>query len=250
MWKENDCLHCVCQNGERKCFNIQESCPELDCLQTILKKGQCCPYCLDSIHSPYILSLLNNLTILKGITFLKGLILLFLTFILLFKANQNQKPFNAISNYIIYFLVLIVIALVVLVIILLFKVIGGNPNLSRRYQRNRSNQKKIFELKAAEQDLKSNRNCYSIGNVTIPIGENENLVSLATNRDFSPLLLSCDNTNSNQSDHLNTNNSSELSSDSFNNDENSKSTLISNKTDETIVKSSINPSQNRIICYL
>ncbi len=54
MWKENDCLYCKCINGESKCLN--EQCTKTSCLQNIFKKGQCCPYCLDNITSPYILS--------------------------------------------------------------------------------------------------------------------------------------------------------------------------------------------------
>ncbi len=47
-WKENDCLHCVCVNGERKCF--EETCKQIvKCTRQIFKKGQCCPYCLDHV---------------------------------------------------------------------------------------------------------------------------------------------------------------------------------------------------------
>jgi len=43
LWKENDCLNCVCNNGERKCYDMQKYCTKLDCLNTIMRKGQCCP---------------------------------------------------------------------------------------------------------------------------------------------------------------------------------------------------------------
>ena len=243
VWKENDCLNCLCNNGERKCYDIQKYCTKLDCLNTIMKKGQCCPLCLDSIHSPYILSLLNNLTILKTV-------------------NQNHKTHSAISSYILYFLVLIVIVLVSIVIILLLKVLGTNDeNLKSNKNNNITKLNQHFEYNSKKiKKSKSKINNFSLGNVIIPLSETEN--SLVTNRELSPLLLNCgDNNNANntnnsnssnasQSENLDTNNSTELLSELFNTDENSKSTLISNKTDETVLRSSINPSQNRIICYL
>ena len=63
-WKENDCYHCTCINGENKCFHYENKCPRLNCARPILNKGHCCPYCLDSINSPYILSneFINNIT--------------------------------------------------------------------------------------------------------------------------------------------------------------------------------------------
>lgn len=145
-----------------------------------------------------------------------------------------------------------VVILVILVIVLLFKVLGINPKASRRSSNKKSQLTKENLKNRNENDLrtlktKSNNN-YTLGNVTIPLRENDNMASLITNRDFMPLLLSCDNNSNNQIGNLNTNTSSELSSESFNNDESSKSTIIS--TDETILKSSTNQSQNRIICYL
>ena len=68
IWKENDCLHCICMNGERKCFNLQAKCPKIKCSQPILKKGHCCPYCLDFVDTSFILTndfILNNLTSLQ-----------------------------------------------------------------------------------------------------------------------------------------------------------------------------------------
>jgi len=57
VWKEkNACVNCICINGENKCFHYENKCPRLNCARPILNKGQCCPYCLDSIDSPYILS--------------------------------------------------------------------------------------------------------------------------------------------------------------------------------------------------
>jgi hypothetical protein len=46
-WKENDCVHCACTNGERKCFDHALKCPKLNCDQQVFLKGECCPQCLD-----------------------------------------------------------------------------------------------------------------------------------------------------------------------------------------------------------
>lgn len=56
QWKENDCIHCTCINGEIKCYNHEKNCPRLNCERSILKKGNCCKYCINSIEFPYILS--------------------------------------------------------------------------------------------------------------------------------------------------------------------------------------------------
>jgi len=55
-WKENDCYHCTCMNGENKCFHYENKCPKLNCARPILNKGQCCSMCIDGANSPYILS--------------------------------------------------------------------------------------------------------------------------------------------------------------------------------------------------
>ncbi|KAK1793561.1 hypothetical protein P4O66_011930 [Electrophorus voltai] len=43
-WKPNVCSSCVCLDGVISCFT--ESCPPVSCARPILRKGQCCPYCL------------------------------------------------------------------------------------------------------------------------------------------------------------------------------------------------------------
>ncbi|XP_041106689.1 cysteine-rich motor neuron 1 protein-like isoform X2 [Polyodon spathula] len=44
-WKPNVCTSCVCQDGAISCFS--ESCPPVACARPVLRKGQCCPYCLE-----------------------------------------------------------------------------------------------------------------------------------------------------------------------------------------------------------
>ena len=45
-WRVNACQSCMCQDGQIHCFS--QACPLLTCNRTILKKGQCCPYCAGS----------------------------------------------------------------------------------------------------------------------------------------------------------------------------------------------------------
>lgn len=47
-WKPNVCSSCVCLDGAISCFS--ESCPPVNCARPVLRKGQCCPYCL-GMHS-------------------------------------------------------------------------------------------------------------------------------------------------------------------------------------------------------
>ncbi|KAM6973259.1 cysteine-rich motor neuron 1 protein [Aplochiton taeniatus] len=44
-WKPDVCSSCVCVDGLIRCFS--ESCPPVACPRPLLRKGQCCPYCLD-----------------------------------------------------------------------------------------------------------------------------------------------------------------------------------------------------------
>lgn len=50
VWKEDDCRSCLCPKnnaGRIECFS--EECPQtLPCANPVLKKGQCCPFCLPS----------------------------------------------------------------------------------------------------------------------------------------------------------------------------------------------------------
>uniref|UniRef100_A0A8C1M845 VWFC domain-containing protein n=1 Tax=Cyprinus carpio TaxID=7962 RepID=A0A8C1M845_CYPCA len=43
-WKPNACSSCVCRDGKIRCFSQQ--CPLADCRVPVLRKGQCCPFCL------------------------------------------------------------------------------------------------------------------------------------------------------------------------------------------------------------
>ncbi|KAJ8371934.1 hypothetical protein AAFF_G00298460 [Aldrovandia affinis] len=48
-WKPNTCSSCVCLDGKIHCFS--ESCPLVSCPRPILRKGQCCPYCVEDTAS-------------------------------------------------------------------------------------------------------------------------------------------------------------------------------------------------------
>ena len=51
-WKENECVHCTCLNGERKCIDHSKKCKPLrDCEHQVFVKGECCAKCL-MISSP------------------------------------------------------------------------------------------------------------------------------------------------------------------------------------------------------
>ncbi|KAL0969171.1 hypothetical protein UPYG_G00223420 [Umbra pygmaea] len=44
-WKTNACTSCTCYNGTIQCFS--KRCPPAKCRVPILRKGQCCPHCLE-----------------------------------------------------------------------------------------------------------------------------------------------------------------------------------------------------------
>ncbi|NP_001163917.1 cysteine rich transmembrane BMP regulator 1 (chordin-like) L homeolog precursor [Xenopus laevis] len=44
-WKPNVCTSCVCMDGIISCYS--ESCPPVTCERPVLRKGQCCPYCIE-----------------------------------------------------------------------------------------------------------------------------------------------------------------------------------------------------------
>ncbi|XP_070578150.1 cysteine-rich motor neuron 1 protein-like isoform X2 [Ptychodera flava] len=50
-WKEDDCTSCMCRYGEITCYS--HVCPLVQCKTPVLKKGQCCPTCLDSSRQKY-----------------------------------------------------------------------------------------------------------------------------------------------------------------------------------------------------
>uniref|UniRef100_A0A3P8UED6 Cysteine rich transmembrane BMP regulator 1 n=1 Tax=Cynoglossus semilaevis TaxID=244447 RepID=A0A3P8UED6_CYNSE len=43
-WKANACTSCTCNNGTIQCFS--QHCPAANCRVPVLRKGQCCPYCI------------------------------------------------------------------------------------------------------------------------------------------------------------------------------------------------------------
>uniref|UniRef100_A0A3Q4G7T6 Cysteine-rich motor neuron 1 protein-like n=1 Tax=Neolamprologus brichardi TaxID=32507 RepID=A0A3Q4G7T6_NEOBR len=48
-WKANVCTSCTCNNGTIQCFS--QHCPAAKCRVPVLRKGQCCPHCLDEPRS-------------------------------------------------------------------------------------------------------------------------------------------------------------------------------------------------------
>ncbi|XP_047466539.1 cysteine-rich motor neuron 1 protein isoform X3 [Mugil cephalus] len=44
-WKANACTSCTCNNGTIQCFS--QRCPAATCRVPVLRKGQCCPHCLE-----------------------------------------------------------------------------------------------------------------------------------------------------------------------------------------------------------
>ncbi|XP_067223297.1 cysteine-rich motor neuron 1 protein-like [Chanodichthys erythropterus] len=44
-WKSNACTSCTCRDGSVRCFSQQ--CPAAGCRVPVLRKGQCCPQCLE-----------------------------------------------------------------------------------------------------------------------------------------------------------------------------------------------------------
>lgn len=43
-WKPDVCTSCVCMDSVISCYS--ESCPSVSCERPVLRKGQCCPYCI------------------------------------------------------------------------------------------------------------------------------------------------------------------------------------------------------------
>ncbi|XP_071962358.1 cysteine-rich motor neuron 1 protein-like isoform X2 [Antedon mediterranea] len=44
-WKKDDCTSCKCESGEVTCYS--NTCPPANCKTPVLRKGQCCPSCLE-----------------------------------------------------------------------------------------------------------------------------------------------------------------------------------------------------------
>ncbi|GAB6026926.1 Cysteine-rich motor neuron 1 protein [Chamberlinius hualienensis] len=45
LWWADDCQSCKCSYGKIHCFPVK--CPKLNCDRPVLKKGQCCPFCVE-----------------------------------------------------------------------------------------------------------------------------------------------------------------------------------------------------------
>ncbi|XP_067310953.1 cysteine-rich motor neuron 1 protein-like isoform X2 [Pseudorasbora parva] len=49
-WKADGCSSCSCRDGTIRCFSLQ--CPAVGCRVPVLRKGQCCPQCLELTTTP------------------------------------------------------------------------------------------------------------------------------------------------------------------------------------------------------
>lgn len=54
-WKPDVCTSCVCMDSVISCYS--ESCPAVSCERPVLRKGQCCPYCIGKTKKKNPLSL-------------------------------------------------------------------------------------------------------------------------------------------------------------------------------------------------
>ncbi|KAH9492148.1 Cysteine-rich motor neuron 1 protein [Bulinus truncatus] len=45
-WQSTPCQSCTCLDGQIMCYN--QMCPPVSCKKTVLRKGQCCPTCVDA----------------------------------------------------------------------------------------------------------------------------------------------------------------------------------------------------------
>ncbi|XP_074644681.1 cysteine-rich motor neuron 1 protein-like [Tubulanus polymorphus] len=45
IWKSNPCQSCTCRHGQIHCYT--QSCKQSNCKNSVLKKGQCCPHCIE-----------------------------------------------------------------------------------------------------------------------------------------------------------------------------------------------------------
>lgn len=62
MWKTNPCQSCTCRNGQVHCFS--QVCPTVTCSKSVLRKGSCCPTCLDFSHQKVCMD--------RGVTYALG----------------------------------------------------------------------------------------------------------------------------------------------------------------------------------
>lgn len=54
-WKPDVCTSCVCMDSVISCYS--ESCPSVSCERPVLRKGQCCPYCIGKTNGKSLSSL-------------------------------------------------------------------------------------------------------------------------------------------------------------------------------------------------
>ncbi|ESO86142.1 hypothetical protein LOTGIDRAFT_71199, partial [Lottia gigantea] len=62
VWQTSPCQSCTCKYGQIHCYS--QSCSPINCNQTFLRKGQCCPTCLESSQSE--VCVVNDVTYSSG----------------------------------------------------------------------------------------------------------------------------------------------------------------------------------------
>lgn len=227
-------------------------CPRLNCAIPILKKGSCCKlYCLDSLESLYFFTneINKNFSSLTPSCKYSALICLYLVLVIYnFKLLVIENHSNLTTNIIICILSALVLILLLLVIMLLLKSIhkrtskqsNGNCRLLASSFVTNSNKNKNLNYSAEnasnmENNFLSQKNKFNsfnrIESNNLNISQNRN--SHYFTRDIqSPLLKNDYKVNA----HQQINNSE---SESFSNDENSKSTLFTCSIDDSNLKSSL-----------
>ncbi|XP_056020805.1 cysteine-rich motor neuron 1 protein-like isoform X2 [Ostrea edulis] len=68
VWKSNPCQSCTCSSGQVHCFS--QVCPSVTCSKSVLRKGSCCPTCLDFSHQKICTD--NGITYALGEQWLKN----------------------------------------------------------------------------------------------------------------------------------------------------------------------------------
>uniref|UniRef100_A0A2C9K5C6 VWFC domain-containing protein n=1 Tax=Biomphalaria glabrata TaxID=6526 RepID=A0A2C9K5C6_BIOGL len=61
-WQSTPCQSCTCLDGQIICYN--QVCPAVSCNKTVLKKGQCCPTCVEAAKAQFCVY--NNVTYDSG----------------------------------------------------------------------------------------------------------------------------------------------------------------------------------------
>ncbi|CAL8272321.1 unnamed protein product [Merluccius merluccius] len=57
-WKPNACTSCTCTTGNIECFS--QRCPAARCRVPVLRKGQCCPHCLEVVMTTTLTTMVST----------------------------------------------------------------------------------------------------------------------------------------------------------------------------------------------